>query len=191
MQSKTCKSCGEDKPVEVFAKNGKCGRHPRCKPCRAAIERERRINHGEDIRAQERARYQSDKTGKVAAIKRYYAANRDKILERNAGLYLAKADEIKEYAKTYRAENKDKVREWNGSRRALIRNACPSWADRKAIAAVYHQAYELEQATGIAHHVDHIIPLAGKNICGLHVHGNLRAIPAVDNMRKGNKVVSA
>lgn len=185
MQNKVCKSCNVEKPVEAFAKNGKCGRHPRCKSCRAEIERQRRITDGELIRSQERERYAADKTIKVSAYKRYYEKNRQTIRERNARLYEEKADNIKIYAQQYRQANKYKVREWNGTRRAKLRQACPSWADRKAIAAIYREALELEQQTGIPHHVDHIIPISGRNVCGLHIPENLRAIPAFENLRKG------
>lgn len=41
--------------------------------------------------------------------------------------------------------------------------------------------------TGIPHHVDHIIPLQGENICGLHIPENLQILKATDNRKKGNK----
>ena len=37
--------------------------------------------------------------------------------------------------------------------------------------------------------LDHVIPLKGKNVCGLHVENNLRLIPGIDNLRKGNSFV--
>ena len=64
--------------------------------------------------------------------------------------------------------------------------ATPPWADFTEIRSVYHLAYDLSQSTGILHNVDHIVPLNHPRVCGLHVHWNLRAIPAGPNMSKGN-----
>lgn len=70
-------------------------------------------------------------------------------------------------------------------RRSLrIRIATPAWADFDAIASVYKLRDKVTQETGVEHHVDHIVPLAGKMVCGLHVAANLRVIPAAENLRK-------
>lgn len=80
------------------------------------------------------------------------------------------------------------MRPYHAKRRARKRAALPAWADLAEIRKVYEQCEALTAATGVAHHVDHIVPLQGKTVCGLHVHYNLRAIPAEENLRKKNRL---
>jgi excisionase family DNA binding protein len=62
------------------------------------------------------------------------------------------------------------------------------WADASAVRAFYAEARRLTETTGVPHHVDHIIPLQGDYVSGLHVETNLQVLPATDNIRKLNKV---
>lgn len=65
--------------------------------------------------------------------------------------------------------------------------ATPAWADFQHIKAIYKESKRIEQATGIAQHVDHIVPILGEDVCGLHVPWNLQILPASENMRKSNR----
>ena len=72
-------------------------------------------------------------------------------------------------------------------RRASLAKATPAWADKKEIKKIYHDCFVKTQETGIKHEVDHIIPLNGIDVKGLHIGSNLRIITATDNRYKGNK----
>jgi len=89
--------------------------------------------------------------------------------------------------KEWKVANRDKVAADCRWRQTLKAKATPWWADRKAIEAIYAEARRLERETGVKYHVDHIIPLRGKGICGLHVPWNLRAIPAHENYLKHSR----
>lgn len=65
----------------------------------------------------------------------------------------------------------------------------PMWADFDAIDAIYEAARRMTLDTGIAHHVDHEIPLKGVLVSGLHVHNNLQILTASENCRKQNKYI--
>jgi len=72
-------------------------------------------------------------------------------------------------------------------RRVLKLQALPSWANTEKIKQVYIDRINKELVTGKKYHVDHIVPLQGKNVCGLHVEHNLQILPAAENIKKSNK----
>ena len=134
----------------------------------------------------------------------YRKHNPDKISERNKNTYNKNAAAIIEKNKKWAQENKDKTREYKedyrkrnpaksrallAKRRANKLSATPEWLTKEhhdQILSKYEERTRLTQETGIEHHVDHIVPLRGKNICGLHVPWNLQVLTATENMKKSN-----
>lgn len=100
----------------------------------------------------------------------------------HAGIKLAKA--------AYKAANKGKTRADTVKRRAAFLQRVPRWLDADDF-WLMEQAYELAalrtKTLGFQWHVDHVVPLRGKTVSGLHVPQNLRVIPGVENSRKGNR----
>lgn len=69
--------------------------------------------------------------------------------------------------------------------RAQRRRRTPPWADMQVISAFYQEARRLTKMTGESYEVDHIVPLVGKIVSGLHVPWNLRVVHWRVNNRKG------
>lgn len=72
-------------------------------------------------------------------------------------------------------------------RYVMFKLASPAWRDKEKIARIYSERDKITAETGVAHHVDHVIPIQGDKVCGLHVHQNLEVIDAVENIVKKNK----
>lgn len=72
-------------------------------------------------------------------------------------------------------------------RRSTRLQRTPAWADGEAIKAPYDLALHKERETGIPHQVDHIVPLRGRFVSGLHVEYNLQILTCFENNAKGNR----
>lgn len=93
--------------------------------------------------------------------------------------------------KKYRATPERKASNNMSSRlyKANAQKAKPKWLtkeQRKDIVDVYVHMRDCKVTTGEDYHVDHIVPLKGINVCGLHVAWNLQVLPADVNIRKSN-----
>jgi hypothetical protein len=189
MGMKTCKTCSIEKPLDAFQfRKDSGGYRPVCNECRAESERKRRIEHGEEIRAKDKERWHSDRNGRrTRSLERgreaYYA------MKANQELHEAEKKRNRERAKRFA----DKWRALVALRRKRLVCATPSWltADEKwMMKEAKLLAKKRTEATKIQWSVDHIIPLAGKEVCGLHVPWNLQVIPAEQNKSKGNRLTN-
>jgi len=120
----------------------------------------------------------------------YRQANKEKIYARVKLQRLRDKDtfypRLRKYKKEYRQKNLQKVRSQNNmdlsKRRALMKKALPKFANLQKIKEIYMNCPK-------GFHVDHIIPLQGKNVCGLHVEWNLQYLTPYDNLVKSNKLI--
>lgn len=82
--------------------------------------------------------------------------------------------------KKYR-RHADKIKQRNRLRESYCKQQTPTWANATVIDAIYAEARRTNMT------VDHIVPLRGTNVCGLHVENNLQLLTRADNARKGNR----
>jgi 5-methylcytosine-specific restriction endonuclease McrA len=132
--------------------------------------------------------YNKSEAGQQAKRK-YYEANKENVIARAQ----ARPDEDKRrYKKTHKVNNPDMYKEMTSLRRRRFRDATPKWltdTHKMEIRLKYRLAIELSRATGERYAVDHIIPLHGENVCGLHVPWNLQILTQKDNLAKYNKFI--
>ena len=183
-----CNKCEVDKQESEFHFRQDSQRYRNsCKDCRNAEARLKRKLEPERFREVDK-RSKTKNSEKVKARTKEYRKNHAEIVFQRKAQYRSKNKEYLKLSKIrWREENRDKHRAQRAKRRAAKKQATPKWADGKAIGKIYNQAIRFEAWLGIPFHVDHIIPLINEDVCGLHCEFNLRAIPATENLNKGNK----
>lgn len=168
---------------------------------RAEYEKAWRKRNADRVKAYREA----NKERRYAQTKAWNAANRErknelhrewsrrnleKVREKFTKWYSKNGDQARSQQKQYRIRNPDKMNALSAKKRAAKLRATPAWLTdehKQQIEAIYAAARLLSSETGIKHHVDHIEPLAGEDACGLHVPWNLRILPAIENIKKGNR----
>jgi hypothetical protein len=133
----------------------------------------------------------------------WYLSNREELPERQKSCpkrkeyakrrYKEKGEQIRVSQSNYRKTESGRVlhAKKEAKRRACKLNATPQWLTKKHWAEIenlYWLARDLRVTSGEDYHVDHIVPLKGKNVCGLHVPWNLQILPSDLNISKSNKI---
>lgn len=172
MATKTCTCCGIEKDVDLFniRKASIDGLTASCKQC--ISYRKKQLPSTKDY------------------SKKYYQDNKDKTSDRLSLWRSKNKEHIALYKQAYRRDNKLKHTVWDANKRASRRQRKPLWLtkeDKVAISAFYMLAQEMSLSTGEKYQVDHIVPLNGKNVSGLHVPWNMQVITAIENNRKNNR----
>lgn len=165
MQTKLCTKCGEQKPRDSFHKRTKAKDklHPYCKICNMTCARKFHTENPEKYKHKQKE-YQETFKNK----------NPNKLFD---------------IQKRYRDANQDKRNARTAKRRAAKLQRTPHWLTKNQLDEIetfYTAALAFRLYTGQEYHVDHIVPLQGKNVSGLHVPWNLRVISAIDNLKKSN-----
>jgi hypothetical protein len=160
--NKICKICNIEKPLFDFYKSDgtKDKRHSYCKSC---CSERARLNHIKNYELN------------LARNRKYYIDNHEKEKE-------ARRDHYRRNKKVYLVNFY--------KRDARIKQATPSWLSEEMLSEIkqiYKKCETITIESGTVHHVDHIVPINGKTVCGLHVPWNLRIITASENLRKSNK----
>lgn len=143
-----------------------------CVECARLDKLRWRKNNPERVKALKLAEQKRNRASANARNRRWLAANRE---QSNAA------------TAAWQKANPDKVAARFARRRAAKRQQCPKWADHEAIGLIYRAA-EVVRVTGFDVHVDHVVPLQGKSVSGLHVPRNLQILGAQSNRSKANRL---
>lgn len=171
--SKVCAKCQVNKPLVDFSKDSRAKDllQAKCKEC----DKEYRVKNKSEIKKYQDIYYKNNKDKLALSARIYYQKNKNHCRLRH---------------KKWTLKNTARSSKIKAKYRAAKINSAPNWLsenDYKWIEWIYVQRQRLTEFTGIMHHVDHIHPLQGKNICGLHVPWNLQILTATENLNKSNK----
>ena len=177
MIDKTCIKCDLDKPLKEFCKASanKDGYAGTCKRCK-----------------KEYNTLNKDKLN--LANKKYKSNNPGVGKETTAEWRKNNSTKLVEYSERWRKKNRIRSNVISASRKRRLREATPKWVGKQELDRI-HMLYTISSwitnNIGIEMHVDHKIPLQGKNVSGFHCLSNLQIITAKDNLKKSNSFIAA
>ena len=181
---KSCRICGKTKSSDLFYrdKGKKDGLAYCCKECSNEKVSQWIRDNPSRHKANQSSFYQRTKATRAIYNQMYNSINKERKAENDKIWHEANKDHVRKRAKIYRASPKGRAIKNESTRRSRIpfENAVPAWADRQAILEFYANCPK-------GYHVDHIIPIKGKTVCGLHVIQNLQYLTASENARKTNR----
>lgn len=186
-----CRDCARAFNQSFYARNQEQQKQ-RAKTWREANPEKKKAQSARVPKEIKAARYKSwrDRNLEYAKEKRmaHYHSNRETEIARHACWKAENKDHLAAYGRQRLRDFPEKNRFARSLRRAAEKQATPSWADKKAMLAIYKEAVRLTELTGIPHHVDHIVPLQSPWVCGLHCEANLQILPYYENQSKSNRV---
>jgi hypothetical protein len=190
-----CKACNKIVSAEYRAKNVEKERerhakyHAENKNIINARVLEWQKNNSKKRKAIVKKFYQNHKESEKLRHAKWVKNNPNRKKENTKAWRLKNIEYARAYDSWYAKENKAKVNAKNAKRRAILLKATPLWANFEKITQIYAESIKISQQTGIEHHVDHVIPLKSKLVCGLHCETNLKILEGGENLRKNNKFV--
>ena len=130
---------------------------------------------------------------KVAAYtKKWNDANKEKRTAIVNSWRERNPDKVKEYSKKagqkWASANKGKRLASVRARQLAQKHRTPLWVNKQELEEFYMESARLTKETGVLHEVDHIVPLQGETVSGLHVPWNLQILTRSANRSKGNKL---
>jgi len=191
--TKNCCVCKTDKSIDEFYKHKRSadGLTYECKSCIKARHESWKSRNREKYLFGQRRYYEENRERLLDYKKRYWIENRETLIEKGKKYYWDNREALREKQnEDFRNRRYPENKEFYCSRARMrdYKSITPKWADTFMIWLIYKNARRITKETGIPHEVDHIIPVNGSNVCGLHVENNLQILPRLLNRRKSNEL---